>query len=288
VNGIRDERFWRLVTPEWMATNYVLFLSLLERLWVRALTPAAILSPEDLGPLTLDLLIGYFGDDRFAGYFSKLSEEARWSSAVRLTDHHADALTAAVCIRLLGSEGDVGRVAPFVVGAYIRVAEELGLINEEVVERALIFLDRADESPAPIVQQLLGTGSYFSWDRFAANLAWRHGLPPAALLVDLPGVGRFVSGAVLVFDGENLNVNESTLQVFGEWVLEVCKRDPRRDTIRMAWGKEMILIYDVATGEVMTRRPVTKAGVGPQVIATGVSPEEISKLTFREPFTATA
>jgi hypothetical protein len=289
VNGIGDQRFWRLVTSEWMTTNYVLFLSLLARLWVRALTPTVILSSEDLGPLTLDLLIGYWGDDRLVGYFSQLSEEARWSSAILLTDHHGDALTAAACIRLLESQGDVGRNAPFAVGTYAGVAEGLGLLTEEVVERALIFLDRADESPTPYLQRLLGTGSYFSWDRLAANLAWRHGLRSAALQGDLPGVGRFLSGDVLVVDvGEKATVNESTLQVFGEWVKEVRKRDPRRDTIHMAWGKEMILIYDVTTQELMARHPPTKMGIGLQVIATALLPEDISKLTLNESFSATA
>ena len=271
-----------------MAKNYLLFLSLLERLWVRAATPAAILPREDLGPLTLDLLAGYWGDDRRGGYVSQLLEEARWSSAILLADHHGDALTAAACIRLLEAQGDVGRSAPFVVGAYVRVAQELGLITDEVLERALIFLDRAEEEPGPHVQRLLAIASHFTWDRFAANLAWRYGLKSATLLADVPGVGRFVSGTVLVVNGgEDLPVSEATLRVFGEWVQEVRKRDPRRDVIHMAWGKGMILIYNATTREVLTRRHRPEGGLEPRIIAAEVSPEGIRTLTLDEAFPAT-
>jgi hypothetical protein len=281
VTGIGDPRFWRLVDPEWMTTNYVLFLSLLERLWVRADTAAAILPKEDLGSLTMDLVAGYWGDDRRGGYASCLSEDARWSSAVLLTEHHGDALTAASCIRLLEVPGDVGRNAPFVVGEYARVGHELGLVTDEVLERALVFLDRADDLPAPYVQRLLGTADYFSWDRFASNLAWRHGLRSATLLADVPGVGRFVSGEVLVVDGgESLVVSEATLQVFGQWVQEVCRRDPRRDVIQMVWGAELILIYDATTREVLTRHRRSEGRLETRVVATAVEPAAIPTLTL--------
>jgi hypothetical protein len=288
VTGIGDPHFWRLVDSDWMATNYVLFLSLLDRLWVRAATAEAILSEEDLGSLTLHLLTGYWGDDRRGGYVAQLPEEARWSSAVLMADHQGDALTATACIRLLESQGNVGRSAPFAVGAYVQAAQVLGLITEEVLERALIFLDRADESPAMQVQLLLASASYFAWDRFASNLAWRHGLKSAVLLTDVPGLGRFVSGEVLVVDGEEiLELNEATMPVFGDWVQEVRKRDPSRDVIQMAWGKGSILIYDVATQEVLLRRLLTEAGLGLQVIAADIPPEEIATLTFTLSFPAT-
>ncbi len=289
VIGVGDPRFWRLVDPEWMATNYVLFLSLLERLWVRTATPAAILPTEDLGPLTMDLLAGYWGDDRRGGYASQLPDDARWSSAVLLTDHHGDALTAAACVRLLEAQGDAGRNAPFVVGAYVRASQELGLLTEEVLERALVFLDRADEPPRPHVQRLLGTASHFTWDRFAANLAWRHGLRSAALLAEAPGVGRFVSGDVLVVEGgENLPVSEAALRVFGEWVQEVCRQDPRRDVIQMVWGSGVILIYDATTRDVLTRHTRSEGRVETRVIATAVTPDAIPTLTLDERFPATA
>jgi hypothetical protein len=292
VSGIGDPRFWRLVDPDWMATNYLLILSLLsllDRLWMRAATPAAILSREDLGPLTLDLLAGYWGDDRRGGYVSQLPEESRWSSAILLVNHHGDALTAAACIRLLEAQGDAGRNAPFVVGAYVRLAQGLGLITDEVLEWALIFLDRAEEGLGPYTQRLLATASHFTWDRFVANLAWRYDLTSATMLADVPGVGRFPSGNVLVVDGgEDPPVSEATLRVFGEWVQEVRKRDPRRDVIHMAWGKGMILIYNVKTREILTRRSRPEGSLEPRIIATEVSPEGIPTLKFEEAFPATA
>lgn len=289
VNGIGDPRFWRMVDPGWMATNYVLFLSLLERLWVRAATSAAILPREDLASLTLDLLVGYWGDDRRGGYVSQLSGEECWSSAVLLTDHHGDALTAAACIRLLESQGDAGQSAPFVVGTYVRIAQEPGLINEEVLERALIFLDRTEEKSGQHVQRILATANHFTWERFAANLAWRYGLKSATLLADVPGLGRFVSGNVLVvYGGEDLHVGEITLRVFGDWVQEVRNRDPHRAVIHMAWGKGTILIYDATTREVLTRHSRPEGGLELRIIATEVFPEGIPALTFDEAFRSTA
>lgn len=289
VNGIGDQRFWRLVEPEWMAKNYVLFLSLLERLWVRAVTPAAILPREDLGPLTMDLLAGYWGDDRQGGYVSHLTEEALWSSAVLLVDHEGDALTAAACLRLLEAQGDVGRTAPFVVGAYVRTAQGLGLITEGVIERALIFLDRGEEDPRPHLQRILSTANHFTWDRFVANLAWHYRLKSARLLAEVPGVGRFISGDVLVVDcSEDLPVSETALRVFGEWVQEVRKRESHRDVIHMAWGKGMILIYDATAREVVARRRRPEGGIECRTIATDVSPEGISALRFEDAFPATA
>jgi len=291
VNGVRDPRFWRLVDSEWMAKNYVLFLSLLQRLWARAWTPEAILSPDDLAPLTLDLLVGYWGDDRGGGYLSEILEEDRQASAALITQNQGDALSAAASIVMLEAQGEIRQAAPFVVGAYMRQAEVLGLIAEDVVERALIFLDRADESPDGYHKQLLGAAEYFTWERFAANLAWRHRLRSAAVLSEVPDLGPFPSGDVFVADpggNEDAPIAGTTLRVFAEWVQEVRRRDPERDMIHMSWGTRTILMYDTLSKEVLVRGGASAPELPVRTVAIGVAPEEIASLDFNEVFTATA
>jgi hypothetical protein len=56
----------------------------------------------------------------------------------------------------------------------------------------------------------------------------------------------------------------------------------------MAWGNQLILIYDATTREVVARRLRTDSRGGVRVIATAVSPEGIPTLAFDESFPATA
>lgn len=286
VNGMADPRFWELVDPRWMTVNYAIWLNVIELLWARVAGPRPILTERDLVPLTARLLGGYWGDDRRTGYLSRLTDDERLAAGLLLADRHADALTAAACIRLI--ESHLGGVpeAPFVAGQYVGTASPLGLLTEEVVDRALIYLDRPDESADPYLQRLRATATAFSWDRFASNLAWRYHQRSATVRSDAPGAGRFRSGDVLVVDGgQELPLTATTLRVFADWVQEVRAHDPGRTAIHMAWGSGLILIYDVLE-RVVLQRPT--AGSGTSKVADGVLPEDIATIALDETPTAIA
>lgn len=286
VSGMADPRFWELVDPAWVTVNYAIWLNFIERLWARAGGPSPILAERDLAPLTVGLLAGYWGDDRRAGYLSRLTDDERFAAALLLADRHADALTAAACIRLLESHGAGAPEAPFVAGQFAKNAGPLGLLTEEVLERALVYLDRADEPPGQYLQRLRSTEDAFTWDRFAANLAWRHHRRSAAVRSEAPGAGRFRSGDVLVVDGgQELPLTAAALRVFADWVLEVRSRDPERAAIHMAWGSGLILIYDVLDRAVL-QRPT--AGGRTATVADGVLPEDIAAIELGGPSTAIA
>jgi hypothetical protein len=154
------------------------------------------------------------------------------------------------------------------------------------MERALVYLDRADEPPGPHLQRLRATEDAFSWDRFAANLAWRHHQRSATVRSDAFGAGRFLSGDVLVVDSaQELPLTASALRVFADWVQEVCARDPGRTAIHMVWGSGLILIYDVLE-HIVLQRPTASVGTG--TVANGVLPEDIATIVLDEAPTAIA
>ena len=279
VDGMADPRFRALVDADWMAMNHALWLTLIDRVWVRASSPQPILEEDDVATLAADLLSGYWGDDRRAGYIAQLDAEARGKADATLTARHGDALLAATAIRLLETRGTVARRAPFVVAAYVRAAEPAGLLSEQVVERALVLLDRVDEPAGPLLDQLLATKDRFSWERFADNLAWRYGLSSAAVMNEIPGVGAFASGRVLVIGkSSDIPVGPATMSVFAAWAGAIRDREPERDVIQMAWGRGVVAIYDAKYGQLMVRR-VERGKLGDaQLVGTDVTVDDLATI----------
>ena len=283
VDGMADARLWSIIEADWMALNHALWLAVLHRVWIRATTSEPILLAQDLEPLSADLLAGFWGDDRRGGFITQLDEVTRANVATQLIDRQGDAFLAATAIRLLEAHGETARRAPYVVAGYVRAARPLGLVGGGAVERALILLGRTDQPVEPYVEQLLATVDRFSWDRFSDNLAWKHGLPSVAVMPKAPGIGAFASGDILVVGkAASLPVGSATMPVFAEWVREVRQRTPDRKVIQMAWGRDLILIYDSVAAEVLTTHVADGRLGGITSLGVGLAPQDIPSLVIED------
>jgi hypothetical protein len=255
IDGIADPRFRRLVTPDWMAQNYALFLDFLRRLWDRAADPAtAILESAALRQLARDLLVNFWGSDERAGYWAALNEEERLTVGVLLEERHSVALTIAIATRLLDAPGAEGRDAPFIVGGFVAAAAELGLLTTVAAADALVYLDRTELNPAVILQRLRMTTAHFTWERFCTLLSRRHGLRQARL-----EAGLFTRGEALVIDAATaIDAHPRPLAVLADWIAAATQRGDKRDVFQMLWGtREDTLIYERDTRKLTWRQPST-------------------------------
>jgi len=241
VTGVGDPRFWQLISPQWMAKNYVLFLDFLDRLWRRAGDPATLILPrDDIAVLSLDLLSAFWGSDERDGYWAHLSEDEALEVALLLEEHKSIALTVAIAIRLLSISGEAGRIAPFVVSALVRACNQLGLITSSAAEEALVYLDQQEREPASVVMQLGATNGYFTWDRFLYLLARRHHV--RKIVLENRG---FATGEAMVIDASGrLEDHPAPLAVLADWIDAATKRGSTRHIFQLIWNSSDLVIYN--------------------------------------------
>ena len=271
VDGLVHPRLWSLVPADWMAKNYVVFLSLVGRLWDRtADTRTEILPAADLAPLGIRLLTGFWGDDQHHGYWEQLSEDDALATALFFIDHHTDALTMALASRVLATAGPSARTAPFAVAGFVRAVQGLGFLAEDTAERALVYLGSPDRNPQDLIKQHNDALTYFVWDRYLAPLARRYGI--RALSVQQRG---FTTGAALVVQADvSYDKHPNPLDVFADWIVLESQRHPRRLVFQMLWNSDdCVFIYDAEEQQVMLRRQANSRWVF-EPIGSGLSHTE--------------
>jgi hypothetical protein len=275
VSGVSDSRFWRVVDPDWMAKNYVLFLDFLNRLWLRASDPiTAILSSQDCSQLTLDLLAAFWGSDEVEGYWGHLKDDERLNIAICLEERRSIWLTAAMSVRVLRMHGDIGFRAPFYVRGFVRAADALGFLNEEAAEGALIYLDDPGGDSEAVLARLRAAERHFSWDRYVYLLARRFNLKNA----NLEDRG-FTGGKALVIDaGQPIDRYPSPLAILADWIETTRAHDPRRRIFQMEWvpGKERV-IYNSERRVLRVGHPMPRGDYRFAEISSSVRPGEFSE-----------
>jgi hypothetical protein len=272
--GVSDPRFWRLIHPEWMAQNYALFLDFLNRLWNRTADPQTqILSPDDLAKLSHDLLEAFWGSDAQSGYWAALTEDEAMQVAFFLIEYQSDALTMAMASRLLAVQGEIRKTAPFIAAGIVRVMDSLGLLTEEAAERALVYLDRPEQYPAALLQQIRSTLLHFTWERYRTVLAKRYELRRVSIEDrGFTGGDTLVVGAI-----EPLDKHPRPLAIFADWIRTTLEREPTRYIFQMIWNSdEAVIIYHAGEKALLRRFKDAAGKFTTQTLSEGTEPTAFS------------
>jgi len=273
--GPRSLGFLRLIPPDWVVIDYVIFLNVLEFVRARAEEPrSAVLSRQACGDLSLELLSAFWGSDEEPGFWGSLDEEGAYESGLILIEYCADALTLATAVRLLSGSGEMGRRAPFTVASFARRADQIGLLTPRAAEAALAYLGSDDQDPAAVLVSIRNTLHYFDWEHYLTMLAARRGLRSARL-----EDRGFAQGKTLVVEPlEPYADVHHPLAVLADCLAAWQQQEPGRRVFQMLWGTNGERYVYNAAGRTWRRRRVTETSDQPkvEVLASEVDPSEFA------------
>lgn len=273
--GLHSPEFLRLVPPEWVVIDYVIFLNILEFMWTRAQEPrSAVLAPQAYRELALELLTAFWGSDEEPGFWGSLDEEEAYEYGLLLIQYRADSLTLATTARLLTSPEEIGRRAPYTVASFVRYTGQIGLLTHRAAEDALLYLGSNDQDPMTLLASVRNTLNYFDWEHYLSKLRKRWGLRKARL----EDRGFKQGKALVVEPSEPYTDLHQPLAVLADCLLVWQHQESERPVFQMLWGtNEDVYIYNVE-GNKWRRRQVSETSEQPKVdiLASDVDPSEFA------------
>ncbi len=256
INGLRSPAFYLNIPPMWSVENYVRFLNILELIWKRRHNAnTAIFDVNEYGSFSFELLSAFWGNDLENGYWSSLDEDQRIDAWVILTENDADSLTLATASRIIDKAGDIFRVAPFVIARIVKEVAPLDLFTLESTERALVYLEQPERDPTKLLQQILNTQHYFSWDRYLQILCQKYQIRRATLEDAI-----FQDKTLVIHADKNFSTHPYVLALFADWIRACAIQTPSRSIFQMLWGEEQrdLLVYNAEVAKLVYRDRVTK------------------------------
>jgi hypothetical protein len=249
INGLHSPTFYLNIPSSRIVENYVRFLNILELAWKRRSHPnTAIFDAKEYGDFCFKVLSAFWGNDLETGYWSSLNDDQMIEAWVIFTNNYADALTLTIASRLMNETGDICRVAPFVIARVVKEVAPLDLFTLETAETALVYLEQPERDPARLLQQILNTQHYFSWDRYRKGLSKKYHIRR----ITLEDRG-FADETLVIYLDKDFSTHPSILALFADWIRTCVKQTPDRSIFQMLGGEDQndLLVYNTKTSKLV-------------------------------------